>query len=149
MNSYFSNEEIVRQNLLDSRIVLIIGMIAGFLAVLGHCYSIFLKFKGGKGLATAASVAAIINWQVFVVGFGIWFVIVTFTRYVSLGSIISAISAPIIAYFLLHNSKPELAILTSVYLAVLAVFIIIMHKSNIQRLFKGNENKLSFKKIKK
>jgi glycerol-3-phosphate acyltransferase PlsY len=144
----FSSVEIAAQNPFDINILLIIGMVAGFLAVLGHCYSIFLKFKGGKGLATAVSVAAIINWPVFIIGFVIWFVIVAFTRYVSLGSIIATISAPISTYFLLHNLQPNLAVVISIYFAVLGLFIIFMHRENIKRLLAGNENKLSFQRIK-
>ena len=114
----------------------IIMVMAGILAVLGHSYSLFLGFKGGKGVATGLGVIAILMPQVTAVVFLVWLAIVYATRYVSLGSCIAAALVPVLAW---------LWALPREYLAfglLAAVLIIIRHRSNIQRLLNGTENKI-------
>lgn len=111
--------------------------LAGALAILGHSLSLFLKFKGGKGVATGLGVIAMLMGKVTLTVFLTWFVIVYFTRYVSLGSCIAAALVPILAY--LFNEPTEFA----VFGVVVAVLIIVRHKANIERLLNGTESKIS------
>lgn len=111
-------------------------MVAGLVAIMGHSLSIFLRFKGGKGVATGLGVIAMLMPQVTGIVFFVWFVIVYATRYVSLGSVIAAALVPVLAYAL---DAPRIYIMLSV---IAAVFVIVRHRSNIVRLMQGNENRV-------
>jgi glycerol-3-phosphate acyltransferase PlsY len=115
-------------------------IIAGIGAVLGHNYTCWLKFKGGKGVATSAGVyLALAPWAVLVV-FIVFILAVFATRYVSVGSITAAIALPVTVWIMTpHNLF--LGIVTTA-LGALAVY---KHKSNIQRLLAGTENRLGQK----
>ncbi len=120
--------------------------IAGAFAVIGHNWPIFFGFKGGKGVLTALAVMLMISPLAAVSALVLFIIIVAITRYVSLGSIIAALSVPgFTALFLFLFGKPVISVsfFVSVFLAIL---IIARHHSNIGRLIHGNENKLSFKK---
>ncbi len=112
------------------------GIICGLLAIAGHSWSIFLSFKGGKGVATGLGVIAALMPTVTLIVFAVWFAIVYFTGYVSLGSIIGAALVPILALFFgLHTEFLVLGLIA-------AAFIIFRHKSNIERLLNGTESKI-------
>jgi glycerol-3-phosphate acyltransferase PlsY len=114
-------------------------------AIIGHIFTIFLKFKGGKGVATSAGV--FIALTPGAVGFALLVFIITvwLTRYVSLGSILAALTLFISQLVInLRNNFAQKEILALIF--VIALFIIIKHTANIKRLLAGNENKLSFKK---
>ena len=112
------------------------GIICGLLAIAGHSWSLFLSFKGGKGVATGLGVIAALMPTVTLIVFAVWFAIVYFTGYVSLGSIIGAALVPILALFFgLHTEFLVLGLIA-------AVFIIYRHKSNIERLLNGTESKI-------
>lgn len=112
------------------------GVLCGILAIAGHSWSVFLAFKGGKGVATGLGVIAALMPMVTLIVFAVWFAIVYFTGYVSLGSIIGAALVPILALFFgLHTEFLILGLIA-------AVFIIYRHKSNIERLLKGTESKI-------
>lgn len=117
----------------------------GVTAILGHVFSIYLKFKGGKGVATAAGVYALLSPIAMLIALGVFIIVVAISRYVSLGSILAAIvllvSQLVMNYL---NGFQQLPIL--ILTLFVALFIIIKHKQNIGRLLKGNENKLVFKK---
>ncbi|MEM7022957.1 MAG: glycerol-3-phosphate 1-O-acyltransferase PlsY [Pseudomonadota bacterium] len=114
------------------------AIVAGLGAVVGHCFPIWLKFRGGKGVATALGVVLVLTPFV-ALGAGLLFIAITaLTRYVSLGSILGAASAGPIAFALGYPQPAEL------YL-VLAVLIAVMHAANIRRLLAGTENKLGAK----
>ena len=111
-------------------------VMSGILAIVGHSWSIFLRFKGGKGVATGLGVIAMLMPQVTAAVFVIWIAIVLTTRYVSLGSIIGAAAVPVFAW--IFDCPAE-------YIAfgcLAAAFIIYRHKSNIGRLLNGTESKI-------
>lgn len=105
-------------------------------ALLGHNYSLFLGFKGGKGVATALGLLIFMMPKVAVASFGIWLVCVLLMRYVSLGSIMAAIFTPPLAWYL---GYPSAYVIFSV---VAAFFVVLRHKENIHRLLTGTESKI-------
>lgn len=108
----------------------------GLLAILGHSCSLFMKFKGGKGVATGLGVILFLApWETLIV-FCVWCVIVALTRIVSLGSIIAAILVPVTMYF--YHEPTEIVI----FGVLAAAFVVIRHRANIVRLLHGNELKV-------
>jgi glycerol-3-phosphate acyltransferase PlsY len=122
-------------------------MIAGLAALVGHCFPIWLKFKGGKGVATAAGMYLALCPLAFLGGLILFILVVGFWRYVSLGSISAALAMPMLMYFLWapHHASPP--VITFGALAV-AMLIVYKHDANLQRLVKGAEPKFSFTKKK-
>jgi len=115
-------------------------IIAGIFAVLGHNYTCWLKFKGGKGIATTAGVYLALAPWALLVALVVFILAVLITKYVSVGSIAAAIALPATVWILAPQNL-FLCIVTTV-LGVLAVY---KHKSNIQRLMAGTENRLGKK----
>lgn len=117
----------------------------GLATILGHIFTIFLKFKGGKGVATSAGVFLALTPLAVAIALAVFVIVVAVTRYVSLGSILAA-SVLFLTELIINftNSFSQLEFLIFVF--IVALFIIIKHRSNIARLLAGNENKLSFKK---
>ncbi len=114
--------------------------VTGLLAALiGHCFSCFTGFRGGKGVATSVGGILVLMPIVVLVGVVVWVITFYTSRYVSLASILAAIALPVAAYFL-HRS-PLLLGLT----IVIAVFVLLRHRANISRLLKGTENRFSKK----
>lgn len=117
----------------------------GLAAILGHIFTIFLNFRGGKGVATSAGVFIALIPVPLVFALLIFVLSVWISRYVSLGSILAALTLFIIELIInLKNHFAEFEILIFVFL--ITVFIVLRHKANIKRLLAGNENKISFKK---
>ena len=115
------------------------GLLGLVFAVLGHSFSLFMKFRGGKGVATMLGGVVALMWPAALVGVLVWLAVFYTSRYVSLASICLAISLPITNLIL---KEPE--ILTWVSLA-LGLLVVVRHKDNIVRLMKGTENKFSKK----
>lgn len=111
-------------------------LIGGIAAIVGHNWSVFLKFTGGRGVATGLGVIAVLVPQITAVIFLIWALIVYLTRYVSLASIIAAILVPIFMWF----TGEKIEFLCFGILA--ALFVVGRHKPNIERLLKGTELKI-------
>jgi glycerol-3-phosphate acyltransferase PlsY len=108
------------------------GMAAG---VLGHCFSVFLKFRGGKGVATSLGGAiALMPWAALA-GAAVWIGLFLGTRYVSVASIGLAVTMPAVAYF--YPGNPVIFF----FALGVAVFVIILHRANIGRLLQGTENR--------
>lgn len=114
--------------------------LAGFAAVIGHNWPVFFGFKGGKGVLTSFAVILYISPVPALICLAVFIVIVSLTRYVSLGSIVGAILWPIVSIFF---NLPALMLVVAV---LMAIMIILRHKENITRLFQGTEKKISFKK---
>ncbi|MDR3245894.1 MAG: glycerol-3-phosphate 1-O-acyltransferase PlsY [Prevotellaceae bacterium] len=118
----------------------------GICAVLGHIFPIFASFKGGKGVATIAGVLVAISPASMLLALTVFLITFLITRYVSLGSIMAAISFPIFVIFLFGMIlKPETTTLTLKCFSLIAsTMIILTHRKNIKRLRNGTENKISF-----
>jgi len=112
------------------------ALLGGIGAIIGHNWSLFLGFKGGRGVATALGVIAVLLPKVTIIVFVVWLVIVYTTRYVSLGSIIGAVLAPLLTWY--FGNQPEYLYFT----LVAALFVVFRHRPNIQRLLKGEELKI-------
>jgi len=122
-------------------------MIAGFAALVGHCFPIWLNFKGGKGVATAAGLFLVLCPLAFLGSLLLFILVVAFWRYVSLGSIAAAAAMPLLIYFLWAPRHAPPPVITFGALAV-ALLIVYKHDANIQRLVEGAEPKFSFSKKK-
>ena len=122
-------------------------MIAGVAALVGHCFPVWLKFKGGKGVATAAGVFLVLSPLAFLGAVILFLLVMVFWRYVSLGSISAAAAMPLLIYFLwVPHHAPPLGVAFGALAA--AVLIIYKHRGNLQRLIQGAEPKFSFGKNK-
>ena len=125
---------------LDSSLLV---QLAGIFVILGHTFPVFFKFKGGKGVATSLGVLLLINWQIGLICLVFALVLMALTRFVSLGSVGAAILFPVLTIFINTNYLvPGNYILFGIIIAALVIF---NHRTNVKRLLKGNENKLSFK----
>ena len=114
-------------------------------AILGHIFTIFLKFKGGKGVATSAGVFIALAPSAIGIALLVFIIVVWISKYVSLGSILAASTLFAVELIInIRNGFQQKEILTLI--TIVALFIIIKHKANIKRLIAGNENKISFKK---
>jgi glycerol-3-phosphate acyltransferase PlsY len=111
-----------------------LGLIAGAAALIGHCYPIWLKFKGGKGVATFFGFLLASSWVIAAITGSVWFVVAMISRMSSLAAILAVILTPLIA-FSFNDSK--LALVSS----ILAVIIVFRHSENIIRIVKGTESK--------
>ena len=114
----------------------LLPVIASVAVILGHSKSIFIKFTGGKSVASGVGTILALNWQVGLIIAGIWAVVTFTTKYVSVGSIIALALSPIIMW------RFHAPIAYIYYCALGALYIIWLHRSNIQRLIKGEENKV-------
>jgi acyl phosphate:glycerol-3-phosphate acyltransferase len=108
--------------------------IIGIAACLGHIYPIFFHFRGGKGVATALGALAPIGWDLSGMLIGTWLLTVFITGYSSLGSLITALAAPMLTWFV----KPEYTMAVS----MLSCLIVLRHYDNLRRLFEGKETKI-------
>lgn len=114
----------------------LIPVLSALAVILGHSKSIFLKFTGGKSVASGVGTILALNWQIGLLIAAIWGVITYFSRYVSLGSIIALCISPILMFIF---NQPLAYI---VYCLIGAIYITYLHRENIKRLIKGEENKV-------
>ena len=109
--------------------------IACAMAIIGHCYPVYLKFRGGKGIATALGIFLVMS-PIAVLGAAIVFgITVATTRFISLGSVLAAMSAPLLVLML---NQPQPIFLATLFIAALIVW---RHRSNIKRLMDGSEDR--------
>jgi acyl-phosphate glycerol 3-phosphate acyltransferase len=118
------------------------GYIAGLFCAVGHSFPIYFKFKGGKGITVTAAMVLCLNPVVFLILITVFIIIVAFTKYISLGSIMCMLIYPVILNRLTADPNAVMMI-CSVLLTALVVFL---HRGNIKRLLEGTESKFSFKK---
>ena len=123
-------------------------VVAGLTALIGHCYPVWLRFRGGKGVATAAGMFLVLCPPALLGSVLLFLVVVWFWRYVSLGSIAAAAAMPLLIYFLwAPHHAPPLTISLGAFAA--ALLIVYKHDANIQRLVEGTEPRFSFSKSSK
>ena len=119
-------------NLDEARLLAVVALTA---AVLGHSFSCFTRFKGGKGVATSAGGFVVLMPVVTLIALAVWFVTFFASRYVSLASILAAVAIPVGAVIL---DKPPLLVGLAV---LIGGFVILLHRANIKRLLNGTENR--------
>lgn len=112
-----------------------LATLAAYGAVIGHCFPIWLKFRGGKGVATFLGIATALAWPIGAVSALVWLGSIAATRISSIGGILSAVSAPITAAFIGDRQLVEAT-------ALIAILIVIRHWQNICRLLRRNEPKI-------
>ena len=118
--------------------------IAGLFCMIGHMFPIFYRFKGGKGVATAAATILMSNPIVFLILFVLFVLLVLMSKYLSLGSIMCLLLYPVVLNFIdtfLYGGCPYV-----IFAVLMAVLVVAKHWENIKRLSQGKENKFSFKK---
>jgi len=119
----------------------LLAVLCGFCAVLGHAFPVYLKFKGGKAVATSFGVFIWLVPISIAIAFGVWLLTVIVTRYVSLGSMIGSLSLVGVIVIVVDSPFGDNIYLTVMSVAV-AILIIARHTSNIQRIIAGTEKKV-------
>lgn len=122
-----------------------IAYIAGIACIIGHCFPVFYKFKGGKGIATAAGMVLAAEPFIFLICLIIFVAIVAATKYISAGSITTALFFPLVLN-MIYRSAGGITTVMAVCAVFLAFFILFNHRANISRLMNGEEKKFRFKK---
>ncbi len=128
----------------------LVQIIAGISAVVGHVWTIFAGFKGGKGIATAVGMLLMIITVDMLIAIGVFIIVVTISRYVSLGSLLGSVAVPlslIIRENVFNVDIPSYHTILPFIIAV-SLFVVYTHRKNVVRILDGSENKLSFKKKK-
>jgi len=115
------------------------GLIAGAAAFSGHCFPVWLGFKGGKGVATFVGTVLVVSWPVGLTVIATWLLTAAIFRMSSLGALVAALAAPVAAMIL---GRPDVAIMTG----ALAALIYWLHRDNIKRILSGDEPKIGKKK---
>ena len=116
-------------------------IVSGFFVLLGHCFPVFYKFKGGKAIMATGALVIILDWRVALVSWGTFLLVLLLTKYVSLGSIIGAMLIPPSTLFFGVGGTWEL-----VAISMCVLLLIARHQGNIRRLLKGEESKFVFRK---
>jgi glycerol-3-phosphate acyltransferase PlsY len=126
----------------------LVQIIAGLAAVVGHIWTIFANFKGGKGIATALGFLITIITVDMLIAFGIFLIVVFVSRYISLGSITAAVSIPLILVARENIFGVDIQSYHTILPFVIAIALLVLytHRANLTRLLNGNENKISLNK---
>jgi len=114
--------------------------LVGFAAFVGHVFPVWLRFRGGKGVATAGGVLIALDWRVGVAAIVAWLAIAVVTRYSSLAAIVAAVCAPVVTWYLL-GPGPFLAAVIA-----MSVILVLRHHANIGKLLRGQESRIGEKK---
>jgi glycerol-3-phosphate acyltransferase PlsY len=125
--------------IIDSRTIFLLAAVAAFCAILGHMFPVWLRFKGGKGVATAAGAFVALAPKCLLLSLLVFAIVFALTRYVSLGSIVAAAAFPWLVLWLNpaeRNTAPILLVITAS-----AALVIARHKENIRRLLSGAEDR--------
>jgi glycerol-3-phosphate acyltransferase PlsY len=112
----------------------------GLAAFIGHVFPVWLRFRGGKGVATAAGVLIALDWRVGLAVIVVWLTVVVVSRYSSLGAITAALFAPVAAWFFVGAGEILVAV------AVMGAILIARHRANIVKLVSGEESRIGDKK---
>ena len=126
----------------------LVQIIAGVAAVIGHIWTVFAEFKGGKGIATALGMLIMLITFEMLIAIGVFLIVVTISKYISLGSLVAALSIPlslILRENVLHDHINGYNTILP-FVIFLTLLVIFTHRKNLIRIFNGTENKFSFKK---
>lgn len=126
----------------------LVQIIAGIAAVIGHVWTVFAGFKGGKGIATALGMLLMIVTVDMLIAVGVFIVVVSISKYVSLGSILGAVAVPLALIIRENIFNVDIQGYDTLlpFVVFVSLFVIFNHRKNIVRILNGNENKLSFSK---
>lgn len=119
---------------------------AGVFVVLGHSYPCMFSFRGGKGILCSGTLLILLHWQIALIGFALFFAALLLTKYVSLGSVLAAVSFPFTTYFV-YRGQTDFPWIMAISV-LLAASVLWSHRGNIGRLLKGTENKFRFHRSK-
>ncbi len=119
-------------------------VICGFVAIMGHVFPVYLKFKGGKGVNTALGVVISLMPMETLVGFLIFVVVLLISKYVSLGSMMAAVGFALFVFIERFILSKEIATVNLFLATILALMILITHRHNISRILDGTESRFSF-----
>lgn len=114
----------------------IVPVICAVLVIVGHSKPVFLQFKGGKSVASGVGTILALNFFVGIAIAIVWSIVTYISKYVSLGSIVALVLSPFIMYFFKNP------IAYTLYCTIAAIYIVYLHRENIKRLIKGEENKV-------
>jgi len=131
-------KELANQGLIDSNQGLI-EVLAGISAISGHIWPIWLKGKGGKAVATGLGMFLALSWKVGLASLGIFLIVLAKSKFVSLSSIAAAILLPIFMFFNLGNASHPYFVIS----LIVSLLVIWKHRTNINRLLKGEESKIN------
>ena len=123
----------------SSHTIFLLAALAAFVAILGHMFPVWLRFKGGKGVATAAGSFIALAPRAMLVALVLFVLVVALTRYVSLGSMVAGAAFPLCVWWLGPGERTSAPIL--LLIGASSVLIIVRHKDNIRRLLAGTENR--------
>lgn len=123
----------------ESSANVIAALIAGSLAIIGHNFPVWLKFKGGKGVASAFGFVLVMTPKIALLALLIWLAMAFAFRYSSLSAIVAATAIPVLTYFMSDE-------IHTVFYTAIVVLILVRHHANFARLFRGEESKITFKK---
>jgi acyl phosphate:glycerol-3-phosphate acyltransferase len=129
----------------DPNTATLIAVFCAAAAVLGHMFTFWLGFKGGKGVATSAGALIGLAWQALLIGFVVWLMVYLLTRTVALASIAAAVALPIAMAIVMTIAGRWNHVLLGLGI-VMGTLVIVRHRSNIARLLKGTENRFGTKK---
>ncbi len=124
----------------------VIKIIAGFSAIIGHIWTVFAGFKGGKGVGTAFGVFLGLAPVASLISFGVWVLLVLLTRYVSVGSLSAGLVFGLVLIIKQYYVNAEVPVPIMILGGVIVLLVFYTHRSNIKRLLRGEENRLGEKK---
>ncbi|HYG51465.1 MAG TPA: glycerol-3-phosphate acyltransferase, partial [Flavobacteriales bacterium] len=117
-------------------------IVLGIAVVLGHIFPVFAQFRGGKGVATLFGVVIAMHWQAAFTSASIFLIVFLISKYVSLGSMVSALFYPFVIVLVFKSDTPSM-----IYFSlVIAIVVLFTHQKNIERLVRGEENKIRLRK---
>lgn len=123
-----------------------LSVFCALLALVGHMWPVYLGFRGGKGVATMGGILFAMNWMAALIAMGVWVLVFIPFRYVSLGSVIAALSLAPAHHFTAHYlSRWKMPWIITVFMGVAALLVIYRHKGNLKRLFEGTEKRFGAK----
>lgn len=119
--------------------ILTFKIVFGFIAIIGHLYPVFARFKGGKGVASLLGMVLAIHPEMALVCIGIFLLVVTTSQYVSLGSMLAALAFPVLLLLRIFGQKESPLLI--VFGFIVFLMVVLTHQKNIGRLWRGQENR--------